>query len=194
MHTSKVELLLVFNHILFVFFVHLWNELVLLLHTFFCLFLVPPHQFIESLRVVVVDVFIYSGLQSLHQLFLNLLLDVGSNQSLGLSHPVSSLSLFLYRDDLFLALQLQLSHLYDHLPQFGESLLALVDDEGRPIDEVFIDFFEGFLVGFVESDFFPELVGEMCPFCSLHVEVADAFLLSDGGVLGVGEGTRLAIA
>jgi hypothetical protein len=31
-------------------------------------------------------------------------------------------------------------------------------------------------------------------FCCFHVQVADAFLLADSGVLGVGEGTGFAVA
>jgi hypothetical protein len=180
--------LFVLNHIFLVLFLHLRDKLILL-HTFFGFLLLSPHQLIERLRVIVVNVFVYSRLQPLHQLLLNLLLDIRSNQSLGFSYPVSSFGLLLYRNNLFLALQLELPHLNDHLPQFGQPLLAFVDDEGRPIDEMLIDFFKGFLVRFVESDFFPELVGKVSPFCSFHVQVANAFLLSDGGILGVGERT-----
>ena len=69
-----------------------------------------------------------------------------------------------------------------------------MDDEGGPVDEVLVDFFECGLIGLVESDFFPELIGQMCSFCRFHVEVADSFFFSDCGVLGVGEGTGFAIA
>ena len=50
------------------------------------------------------------------------------------------------------------------------------------------------MVVLVQFHFLPQLVGFMCSFCCFHVQVADAFLLADSGVLGVGEGTRFAVA
>jgi hypothetical protein len=50
------------------------------------------------------------------------------------------------------------------------------------------------LVVLVQLDFLPQLVGFVGSFCCFHVQIADAFLLADSGVLGVGEGTGFAVA
>lgn len=52
-----------------------------------------------------------------------------------------------------------------------------------------IDLFQSFGVGFIESDFLPQLGREMTSFCGFHEEIADSFLLFDGGVLRVAERT-----
>lgn len=52
-----------------------------------------------------------------------------------------------------------------------------------------IDLFQSFGVGFIESDFLPQLGGQVASFCGFHVEIADSFLLFYGGVLGIAEGT-----
>jgi hypothetical protein len=69
-----------------------------------------------------------------------------------------------------------------------------MDDERGPIDKLLIDFFQSFIVGLVEPNFFPELIWEMCSFCCFHVEIADSLFFSNRGVLRVGQWTRFAIA
>ena len=69
-----------------------------------------------------------------------------------------------------------------------------MDDKRRPINQMLIDLLQSFGVGFIEPDFLPELGREMAAFCGFHVEVADSFLLFDGGVLGIAEGAGFAIA
>lgn len=186
-----VEVLL--YHALLHVIVLLSDELVVVL-LLSLLLLVPVDQLIEGLGVVVIDVLVDSRFESYHQLLLDFGLDVGSDQGLGLPDAVPPLSLLLDRHQFLLALQPQLAHLDDHLPQFSESLLALVDLEGRPVDEVLVDLLEGPCVGLVEAHFFPELVREVGAFGCLHVQVADALLLADGGVLGVGQRAGLAVA
>jgi hypothetical protein len=103
----------------------------LLFFTFLLLFfLAPADQLVEHFRVIVVDVFVYTSFQSLHQLLLDLLLDVGGDQSFGLSDAISFFCLFLDGNDFLFSLQFKLTCLNDHLSQFGQSLLALMDDEG----------------------------------------------------------------
>ena len=80
------------------------------------------------------------------------------------------------------------------MAELSQPLLALVDYEGRPIDQVLVDLLEGGLVVLVQSHLLPELVGLMGSLGSLHVEVAESLLLADGGVLGVGKGTGPAVA
>ena len=156
--------------------------------------LLLSYQLIEHLGIVVVDILVDACFQSLHQLLFYLLFNVCCDQCLCLSDSVSSLSFLLDGHDLLLTLEPHFSHLDEHLSQFSKSLLALVDDEWRPIDQLSVNLIKGLLIIFIELNFFPKFIGLMCTFCSLHVQVTDAFLFPDGGVLGVGEGTWFAIA
>lgn len=185
--------MLVLYHRFFEFLV-LLSDKVLFFHLFLLFFLVTTHQLIEGFGVVIVNVFVDSSFKPLHEFFFDLLLDVGSYQGLCFSYPISFFCFFLDGDDLFFALQLQLSHLDDHLPQFGQSLFAFVNDKWGPIQQLLVDLLEGLIVGLIETHFFPELVGEVGSFSSLHVEIAHSLFLSNSGVLRVGQRTTLPIA
>lgn len=69
-----------------------------------------------------------------------------------------------------------------------------MDDEGGPIDKVFIDLFKGFLIILIQLNLLPELVGFVCPFCCFHVEIADTFFFLDSGILRVRERTGFTVA
>jgi hypothetical protein len=101
--------------------------------------LLVPCQLVDGLLIVVVEILVDPSFEPLHELLLDPLLDIGHDQSLVLPDPVPDFSLLLYRDDFLLALQLHLPHLDQHLPQLGESLLALVDLERGPIYQILID-------------------------------------------------------
>ena len=80
------------------------------------------------------------------------------------------------------------------MSELGESLLALVDDEGRPIDEMLVDLLQGCLVVLVQFHLLPQLVGLVCALCRLHVEVTHPLLLTHRGVLRVRQRARTPIA
>jgi hypothetical protein len=90
----------------------LWFHLLLaLLLSLLLVLLLLLHKLVKHLWVVIVNVLIYSCLQSLHQLFLYFLLDVCCYQCFCLSHSISPLCLLLYGHKLFSTLKFKLSHL-----------------------------------------------------------------------------------
>lgn len=120
------------------------NELVHFLINLFLFLLLTTHKSIEDLWIVIVDVLIDSSLESLHQFLFDLLLNVGSDECLGLSDAIPLLCLLLDGNQLLLSLQLELPHLDQHLPQFGQSLLALMYDKRRPINQLLVDLLQSF--------------------------------------------------
>ncbi len=204
---SKLLLVLVLSrNSFFILFIGLLNnELFLGLHllllillmfalSFLISLLFPSDKFIENLGVVIVDVLVDTSFESLHKFFLDLLFNVGRNQCFCLSYPISLFSLFLDRNDLLSSLKFHFPHLDEHLSQLGKSLLALVNDKWRPINELLVNLFNGLLVVLIELDFFPEFIGLVCTFCSFHVQVANTLLLSDCSILRIGQWTWLSIA
>lgn len=116
---SKLKVLMcILLHLLFVLFVFFSNELVFILFLHFLdllFFLSLSNYFIESFGIVVIDIFIHSCFKSLHELLLNFLFNVGCDKSLGLSYPISLLCFLFDRNEFFLSLQFQFSHLDNHL-------------------------------------------------------------------------------
>ena len=80
------------------------------------------------------------------------------------------------------------------MSEFGQSLLAFMDDKGRPINEMFIYLLKSLLIVFVQFDFFPQFIGFMGSFGSFHIQITDSLLLSDCGVLGIGQRAGFSIA
>lgn len=68
------------------------------------------HDLIECHGVVVIDVLVHSRLESLHQLRLDLLFDVRSNEGLLFADAITSFGLLFDRHQLLFALQLHLAH------------------------------------------------------------------------------------
>lgn len=154
---SKIEFFVCHS---FLFCTDLSNKLVLILDLLFFLlfFLFATHQLIEYFWIVVVYILVNSSLQSLHQLFFYLLLDIGSNQSLGLSYSISFFSFFLYRHQFFFTLKLQLSHLDQHLPQLCQSLLAFVNDKRWPIDKLLVNLLQCLRIWLIQFKLLPQLI------------------------------------
>ena len=87
--------------------------------------------------------------------------------------------------------QLQLSLPDDHLMQLSQSLLALVSLELRPKLEVVIKHGKGLLVVLGQSDFLPQLFGEVSALNSFHVKVTVAFMFENRRVPAVCKGARM---
>ena len=128
----------------------------------------PTHQLREYFRIVIINILVYSRFQPLHQFLLNTILNIRSDQRLRLSHTISPLCFLFYRNELLLSLKLQLTHLDEHLPELGQTLLAFVDLEGGPVDQILIDLFQCLRIAFVQPHLLPELARQMCPLCSFH--------------------------
>lgn len=80
--------------------------------------------------------------------------------------------------------------------QSRKPLLALVDQEFRPIDESLIDLLERFGVVLRQLYALPKLGRHMCAFDGLHVEIECASLGvgADSGISRIGERAGLSVA
>jgi len=165
MSRSKLQFL-IGNHFLVIL---LSDKLLLLFYLLQLLVLISPaHQLREHLRIVIINILIYSRLQPLHQLLLNPVLNIRSDQRLRLSNAIPPLSFLFYGNNFLFTLKLQLTHLNEHLPKLGQALLAFVDLEGRPIDQILIDLLECLRIALVQPHLLPKLTGQMRPLRSFH--------------------------
>ena len=81
------------------------------------------------------------------------------------------------------ALQLQLPHPGEILCDLEQPLLALLLDETRPIHELLLDLLDRLFEISRQLHLFPHSAGEGGALDGFHVEEANSFLLSNGGVL-----------
>lgn len=166
------------------------NELVFALY----LLLFLADDFAEGLLINLINILVDAIFQSFHQFVFDFLFDIGCNKGFLLSDSISPFGFLLDWNNFFFSFKLHLPHPYEHLPEFRQSLLALMNLELRPIHQIFVNLFQCPLVVLVKLHLFPQFVRHMCPFCCLHIEIADAFLLSDRGILRVSEGTASSVA
>ena len=92
------------------------------------------------------------------------------------------------------ALERDLAHANEVLSDAQQSLLAFVPYELRPVDEMFVDLFDGALGRLCQFDLLPATIGEVRTLGHFHVEIADALLFAHCRVLTVRQRTCATIA
>jgi hypothetical protein len=88
----------------------------------------------------------------------------------------------------------QLAHADEILRDFREALLALVDGELGPVDELLVDLGERRFVVAAELHLLPQVARRVRALDRLHEKIAHAVLLADRRVAAVGQRARLAVA
>jgi hypothetical protein len=91
-------------------------------------------------------------------------------------------------------LQFEFAHSNQVLMNFGKTLLVAMNQDLGKVLQMLIQLVEGPCVISRQQNFFPQVFGRMRALYRFHVQVNLAIFFSNRGVLGIGQGTRCAIA